>query len=212
MLNNYRNTITGLLLVGFTTAHAATDCNQVTEIPVSECQSLLELYNNTDGANWKYKNGWNQTNTPCSWFGITCEAGHVSQIVGIYNTEDEEGGRISYPNTLKGELPHLNFPNLQNLNLGGNQLSGNIPNFNLPNLQSLDLGGNQLSGNIPNFNLPNLQSLNLGDNQLIGNIPNFNLPNLQSLNLDGNQLSGNIPDFNLPKLQYLIFINNQLTR
>jgi hypothetical protein len=59
---------------------AATDCNQVTEIPVSQCQSLLEFYNSTNGANWTNKTGWNQTNTPCSWFGIRCSGGHVFQI------------------------------------------------------------------------------------------------------------------------------------
>ncbi len=74
MLNNYRNKIMWLLLGSVSIAHATTDCNQVTEIPVSECQSLLELYNSTDGVNWRNKNGWNETNTPCSWKGITCKS------------------------------------------------------------------------------------------------------------------------------------------
>ncbi len=52
---------------------AATDCNAVTAIPVSECQSLLELYN-SNGPNWKQHTGWNQTNTPCSWYGVTCDS------------------------------------------------------------------------------------------------------------------------------------------
>ena len=42
------------------TTQAATDCNAVTEIPVSECQSLLELYNSTNGAYWRYNTGWNE--------------------------------------------------------------------------------------------------------------------------------------------------------
>ncbi len=56
------------------TTQAATDCNAVTEIPVSKCQSLLELYNSTNGASWKNHTGWNQTNTPCSWDGVTCDS------------------------------------------------------------------------------------------------------------------------------------------
>jgi len=45
---------------------AATDCNAVTEISKGECESLLELYNSTNGANWTDNTGWNVTNRPCS--------------------------------------------------------------------------------------------------------------------------------------------------
>lgn len=209
MLKLYRNVLMGLAVSCFTTAYAATDCNQVTEIPVSECQSLLELYNNTDGANWRVKTGWNQTNNPCSWYGITCEAGHVSQITGLCGYCNDEMG---YSNGLKGQLPNLNLPNLQILDFSYNQLSGNLPDFNLPNLQILKLYINQFSGDVPNFsNLPNLQKLYLSKNQL-GSIPNFsNLPKLQYLDLRDNQLSGNLPDFNLPNLQTLNLYNNRLT-
>jgi len=133
---------------------AATDCNQVTEIPVSECQSLLELYNSTDGANWTDKTGWNETNTPCSWLGVTCTEGHVTAL--------------NANNDLVGTLPNLNLPNLRQLYIVANQLSGSIPDFNLPNLEIFSLSGNQLTGNIPNFNLPKLKQLFLGGNQLSG--------------------------------------------
>jgi YVTN family beta-propeller protein len=101
-------------------------CNTVTEIPVAECQELLSLYHSTNGANWRNKTGWNQNNIPCSWAGITCEGGHVTEI------------NLSVDN-LSGSLPDLNLPNLQVLQLSQNGLSGNIPDFSkLPNLQSLD--------------------------------------------------------------------------
>jgi hypothetical protein len=135
-------------------------CNSVTEIPISECQSLMDLYNSTNGANWTNKTGWNQTNTPCSWFGVSCEAGHIQKI---------DLNR----NKLIGTLPDLKLPNLTVLNLSSNQLTGNVPNFNLPNLTLLDLSSNHLTGNVPNFNLPNLQFLGLTYNHLTGNVPNF---------------------------------------
>ena len=183
-----------------TLAHAATDCNQVTEIPVAECQSLMDLYNSTNGANWKNKTGWNQTNMPCSWFGITCEGGHVTRI-GLFG------------NGLSGSIPNFNLPNLRLLFLGRNQLVGNIPNFNLPNLGGLELQVTQLSGNIPNFsNLPKLSSLTISSDQLSGNIPNFsNLPNLTWLRLSGSQLSGSIPNFNLPNLRVIQIVSTQLS-
>jgi Leucine-rich repeat (LRR) protein len=189
-----------LSIGGFgTLVQAATDCNQVAEIPVSECQSLMDLYNSTNGANWTNKTGWNQTTTPCSWFGVSCSGAHVQKLYLISNQ-------------LSGSIPNFNLPNLKELWLYGNQLSGSIPNFNLPNLQSLQLNNNQLSGNIPNFNMPDLQSLLLHYNQLSGSIPNFtNLPNLQYLSLGGNQLSGSIPNFNLPNLQEIELGANQLS-
>jgi Leucine-rich repeat (LRR) protein len=177
-------------------------CDTVTEIPVSECNSLLELYNSTNGANWTNNTGWNQTNTPCSWFGITCSGGRVSKI-GLGS------------NKLVGTLPNLNLPYLMTLWLYSNQLSGSIPNFtDLPNLTWLDLSLNQLVGNIPNFsNLFKLQIFSLYHNQLSGSIPNFsNLANLQAIVFSSNQLSGSIPDFsNLPNLIQLQLGENQLT-
>ena len=61
-------------------ATAATDCSVVTEISQPECESLLQLYQSTDGANWKKNEGWHVTNTPCSWYGITCENNGVIKI------------------------------------------------------------------------------------------------------------------------------------
>jgi len=232
MLRVSRRIIAGLVVGSFTTVYAATDCTKVTEIPVSECQSLLELYNNTDGENWKNKTGWNETNTPCRWFGITCSGGSVRKIELF-----DDGSKSHEGNNLNGQIPNLILPNLSSLNLSYNQLSGEIPNFsNLPNLLILHLHynkltgslpdfsnvpkltefwvySNQLTGNIPNFsNLPNLQKLSLSYNKLNGEIPNFsNLRKLQELYLAGNQLVGNIPDFNLPNLIAINFYLNKLS-
>ncbi|OQW91777.1 MAG: hypothetical protein BWK78_03580, partial [Thiotrichaceae bacterium IS1] len=109
------------------------NCNLVTEIPVTECQALLSLYNSTGGANWRNKTGWNQTNAPCSWSGVSCEEGHVTEI--------------SLPNnSLTGPLSTLNWPSLQSLNLRNNQLTGDVPTSitTLP-LVSLNIECNQLT-------------------------------------------------------------------
>ncbi len=199
---------TGLLLgmCAVHSAHAATECNAVTEIPVSECQSLLELYNSTNGANWTDNWGWNETNTPCSWKGVKCDEGYKGHIQYLYLEK----------NQLSGSIPNFsNLPNLIAIDFSSNQLSESIPNFtNLPNLMGLHLEKNQLSGSIPNFtHLPNLQYLFLNSNQLSGSIPNFtHLPNLEELSLYSNQLSGSIPNFtNLPNLTRLSLYSNQLS-
>jgi hypothetical protein len=165
---------------------------------------LLQLYHSTDGTNWKYNDGWNITNTPCNWYGITCKNNSVTEIV------------FDFLGNITGNIPDFrSLPNLQMLSLRNNQLTGAIPNFSgLPNLQTLNLWFNQLMGPIPDFtNLSNLQRLYLGNNQLTGPIPDFSgLPNLQALYLEKNQLTGSIPDFSgLPSLQTLRLHNNQLT-
>jgi len=214
----------GLLLGGMST-QAATDCNAVTEISSVECESLLELYHSTNGANWKNNEGWNVTNTPCSWWGVTCENGGVTEIdffIGNQLTGTIPNFRglpnlqklVLWDNQLTGTIPDFStLPNLQTLTLDSNQLTGTIPDFSaLPNLDSLSLFNNKLTGTIPDFSaLPNLRLLSLQFNQLTG-IPNFNLPHLYGLYLSNNQLTGTIPDFSaLPNLWELRLINNQLT-
>ena len=203
---------------------AATDCNLVTEISTVECESLLELYHSTNGDNWKRNQGWNETNTPCSWYGITCENNKVIEIelslnklIGTLPNFSDLVNLESlylYQNQLTGNIPYFNtLSNLQELNLRFNQLTGTIPNFNnLVNLEHLTVYANQLTGKIPNFNLPNLEKLWLSSNKLTGIIPKFNnLPNLTILGLSSNYLTGTIPNFDLPNLQTLYISSNQLT-
>ncbi len=209
--------VLGTLAVGG--VQAATDCVIVsaldvvlqTEISQVECESLLELYHSTDGPNWTNNEGWNVTNAPCSWFGVTCNAGYVTEI---YLNDDGNG--VYRGNGLTGQIPDLNLPNLEILALSRNQLTGSIPDFNhLPNLQQLSLGTNQLTGSVPDFShLPKLQSFSSEVNQLTGTIPNFNhLPNLQAIWLGYNQLTGPIPDFShLFNLTGLLLINNSVCK
>ena len=191
---------------------AATDCAAVTEIPSVECEALVALYNSTDGPNWYDSSGsnWNVTDTPCSWAGVTCVDGHVTEI-------------HRYENNLVGTIPSElgNLNQLTDLNLSGdwqaaNQLSGSIPSElgNLSQLISLSLNYNQLTGTIPDLSaLTNLELLRLFNNQLTGTIPDLSaLTNLVWFDLGSNQLTGTIPDLSaLTNLQYLYLFNNQLT-
>lgn len=218
--------IMGILLVGSAPVQAQSfSCTNVTEIPQTECQDLVALYSSTNGSNWAGSIHW-FTNTPCTWYGITCSDGHVTQI-------------NLYSNQLTGTIPNLNnlselvvldlhqnhfnsdtlhmvdftgLPSLTKLNLGMSQLSGTVPNFsNLPSgLTELVLFGNQLNGPIPDFsNLPNLKTLSLLGNRLSGPIPKFShLPNLTELYLDYNQLSGPIPNLDWASFTSLSLNNN----
>jgi hypothetical protein len=207
------------------------DCSNVQEIPLEECQALVAIYESTDGDHWIENSGWLVNETPCTWYSVLCEQGHVIELQLYYNQ-------------LHGSLPPGigNFTHLKSLYLDDNQLSGPIPAEigNLTELQIarlgrnkftsipaefadlkglvyLELWGNQLSGVIPRelSNLSHLQQLNLSFNQFTGNIPPElgNLVFLHELNLSHNQLSGSIPAVlgELKSLNQLDLSFNQLS-
>jgi Leucine-rich repeat (LRR) protein len=163
-------------------------CTNVTEIPKVECEALVALYDSTNGPGWTANTGWKVTDTPCGWFGVACNEGHVTS-------------HALQSNLLSGAIPPElgNLTALCSLDLFANQLSGAIPPElgNLMSLNFLTLDYNQLSGAIPPElgNLANLMFLGLSSNQLSGAIPPQlgNLPSLNSLNLRHNQLSGALP-------------------
>ena len=194
-------------------AEPTAGCTGVVQIPMAECQALETLYNNTAGAQWTDKTGWLVTTTPCSWYGVTCTAGHVTTL----DLQD---------NNLTGSLPGQlsNLTSLQHLLLLRNRLSGPIPTSLgiLSQLQELDLSENKsnssgLTGGIPSQlgNLAQLQRLRLSNNLLTGAIPSQlgNLPALQVLDLSTNDLTGQIPNNfgGLSNLEELLLANNHLT-
>jgi hypothetical protein len=221
-----------LTLTATSTLGTFVDCASQTEIPIIECDALVALYSGTNGANWTDNTGWLNNDMPCSWYGVGCDTGSVSQIFlgnnNLIGGLPVEIGNLSnlislglFQNQLSGNIPVeiTNLTNLKNLYLWSNQLTGTIPAQigNLSNLEIIALGGNYLNGGIPSGfgNLSKLTSLQIQFNNFSGAIPPeiFNLPNLHALYLNGNQLSGNLPDEigNLASLQDLSISNNLLS-
>jgi len=64
----------------FARANAVFSCSSVTEIPEAECDALVALYTSTNGASWIDNTGWLVTDTPCSWYGVGCDLGHVWSV------------------------------------------------------------------------------------------------------------------------------------
>jgi len=149
---------------GSSLAAVSFDCTAVAEIPQAECEALVSLYNSTGGPNWTNSTDWLVTNTPCTWFGVTCAGGHVSDL-------NLRGNQLtgSIPLELSG------LASLLSLDLALNQLTGAIPPglSGLASLQALNLSYNQLTGSIPSElgGLASLQELDLTYNQVAGSIP-----------------------------------------
>lgn len=174
------------------------------EVPTSERDALMALYNATDGANWTNTANWNTATPVTLWYGVT---------VANINNQDHVTGIVLSNNSLNGTLPAEigDFTELKQFVMENNaQLTGNIPTQigNLLNLKELSVWNCNLTGTIPaemgNCTLMNV--LSLEDNSLTGNIPESfaNLNLMQSFWLNGNQFSGEIPDIfsNWPVLDY----------
>jgi hypothetical protein len=208
------------------------DCDTAREIAVWDCRALVALYESTHGASWKEHPGWFEGGIPCYWYGVTCEDGHVTELVlfdnGLSGTlppelEDLTHLRVirMFNNQLRGSLsPRLGrISSLMELDLARNHFSGEIPAElgHLMNLTWLNLSGNDLSGAIPAElgNLQQLKQLNLASNRLNGSIPGKlgELKDLGGLDLSHNELSGTIPAelVNLANTYWLDLSYNQLS-
>ncbi|MGB1250715.1 MAG: peroxidase family protein [Candidatus Promineifilaceae bacterium] len=207
------------------------NCANVAEIPVAECNALVALYNDTNGASWVNNHHWLQTNTPCAWFGVTCENGAVTDLNLNFNRltgtlpnqlqdlQSLKGFRVAF-NDLQGSFPSqlLNIASLLWINLDANQFSGTLPAnlFNKTNLQMLLLSRNNFSGTIPVEigQLTNLLSLSLGGNNFTGSLPTTlgNLTQLVELYLAHSAFTGELPStlVNLTNLNVFAYSNSPL--
>ena len=208
------------------------DCTNASGIEARDCDLLVLFYSETNGANWTNNTGWLQTDTPCSWFGVSCVDGRVTvldlpenQLTGSIPNQLGLLSNLTnlhlYRNRLTGSIPVgvILLSDLTELNLSRNQLSGSIPTVlgDLSNLTRLELGGNQLTGSIPTHlaALTNLEEIHLYSNQLSGAIPSElgRLSNLTTLHLTDNELTGVIPSElgQLSNLTSLWLESNQLS-
>ena len=90
---------------------------KVTDVPQSEGDALIWLYEHTNGPNWTNHTNWLQTHTVGNWFGVTVAGGHVTAV------------NLSNNNLIGniGGFPVHSFPSLGTCQLYTNAgLTGNI--------------------------------------------------------------------------------------
>lgn len=198
---------------------------------------LVELYNATNGPGWLFKSNWLQSDSPCGWYGVSCDG--TGRVISLLLPSNDLKGTLPTSVGNLSQLTHLdlrsnellagtfpaslgNLSQLITLNLGYTRLSGEIPGSlgNLSKLRVLTIGGrsdyrNTLTGSIPASlgNLSQLQSLGILFTAITGEIPASlgKLSNLEILTLSVNQLSGSIPT-TLSKLSKLgaLFLDSNL--
>ena len=210
----------------------AFDCNTVTDVPVSECEALVALYESTNGAGWTNSENWLSSEPVAKWYGVLVNDATVRNIdlydnnlVGLIPNEIGNLIGLNYlafvSNQLTGSIPETigNLQSLSVLYLSRNFLTGSLPpNFGaLTNLEAINLSNNELEGPLPQ-SIGNLKDLRFADfsfNEFTGKLPVEigSLTQMVILHLENNRFSGEIPREirNLTNLAYLYLNNNQFS-
>ncbi|MBQ4820656.1 immunoglobulin domain-containing protein [Aquimarina sp. MMG016] len=124
------NAIPNLTIERNNIALTVTENNNTNEVSQAEREALIDLYNATNGSNWKNTLAGDQVwqiNDPDSdvstWFGVTVVDGKVTGI-SLQN------------NSLQGEIPSSidRFSVLRVFNVSNNQLEGDLPYFTIDNV------------------------------------------------------------------------------
>ena len=196
-------------------AHAVTvkDCE-----PQEDRKSLIAVFDQMNGSNWRKKENWDSDVSLGMWHGVETDGqGRVTKLT--LNDTNLKGtiprelfdlvhlkslvliGPSSRSPEIDGVIPDAigNLTQLTSLKILKARITGPIPATigKLTNLQSVVLSGTALTGELPRQlgELKNLESLDMADNKLFGSIPIelANLTELQSLIFSKNDLSGPIP-------------------
>ncbi|KAL7544225.1 hypothetical protein ACHAWF_007605 [Thalassiosira exigua] len=198
---------------------------------------LRGIYNETSGAYWTNRSGWQDNETDyCEWYGVACDE------------EDFVAGIDLTNNNVSGLFPSQKLTSLLGLKvlkLSGNSLSGRFQLnslYQLSQLVHLDVSQNNLKGEVDILLSPSLEYVNISHNSLSSttafkkfksshltlktlDLSHNNIrqditgvlrdlpPNLNGLLAASNQINGTLPDpFPvLSNLEELLMNNNNIS-
>lgn len=210
-------------------------------IPSTERDTLLLIYDATNGGSWTLNAGWctktpcpatsptfSAPGTECRWYAVVCDdaemhviglelsANHLTGAFPSVAGLPQLGGMRISSNYLSGPLPDISpLHALVDFEADQNRYTGHIPDLSgFPQLEHYSASYNALSGELPAFGEnPRLSLFRAVGNALSGSIPNLsNLPTLAIFDVSANQLSGPIPDLSaLTALSVFAAEDNQLS-
>ena len=170
-------------------------------IPAAERQVLIDLYNGTQGDNWKDNSGWqtegrfSTPGTECRWHGVTCNAAQT-RVTEIDLSANNLVGAL--PTTLN-RLRALTVFNVSGAPhpITRGRLDGAIPSLTgLRALRSFHVENNWLTGGIPSLKgLTALREFDVSRNELAIKIPPLRgMKDLKVFNVGGNTaFTGGLP-------------------
>ena len=215
-----------------TAGEASQSVTVMVMLPSPDRETLIAIYNATDGPNWTRQDNWLSEAPISMWQGITTnDMDRVTRVdlsaAGMAGSIPAEFGQLAHLDTLQigsndltGSIPAelSQLERLVLMNLSANDLTGPIPAElgQLTGLREMTLDSNHLTGSIPAElgQLTSMDLLSLSRNALSGAIPPElgQMTALERLTLDSNSLSGNIPPEigQLSNLRLLSLSNNEL--
>lgn len=120
------------------------ECTDAVDVPVAECDDLLEIYRLTVAfRNWdaEHLENW-LTPEVCTWAGVTCRDEHVTEIDLSGRSMRERPDILTRGTPLDAIAPRLEV-----LRAERSGLAGGVPRLqNFPRLVHLDLSHNELEG------------------------------------------------------------------
>jgi len=141
---------------------------KVTDVPQSEGDALMVLYNAGGGAAWTDNTGWGTDPVVDNWYGVTVAGGHVTQL-DISNNNGN--GNVS-----AFDLSAL--PSATRIYLHANAFSGDVTAWAFGAvLERLYLGFNSFSGDVTAWLLPaTMTQLYLYINAFTGDLSSLVIP------------------------------------
>jgi len=172
------------------------------DVPQSEADALITLYNATNGPSWTNKTNWLTSSVVGSWYGITVSGGHVTQV-SLGNNNLNGSAATFQPG---------NLPNLTHLLLFSNaSLSGSVAGWTLPtSLQQFYFFSTLVSGDISGWTLPaSLGYFRIHDTSVSGDISGWTLPaSLYYFEVNSTSVSGDISSLVLPTTLQTFYVNS----
>lgn len=219
-----------LLMPNFSTyaAYSPTWCQDNVgsiDLPLQECETLVQLYVDAGGDNWNTNNGWFDTTTMCDWHGIGCT--YLNQVCideyinpcgpdSYYEcTEyDEEDNCITEEQVCVPEswcnMYQDTDPVVGDITLSNNNLSGTIDLSGLQYINSININGNQITALDTSDNM-SLTDINVSNN------PSISMDLIDNINVESLYVTNNgftvFPDTitNLLNLKYLSISHNNIS-
>ncbi|XAR64504.1 Non-specific serine/threonine protein kinase [Bertholletia excelsa] len=202
----------------------------------TDAEALIQFKKMVDKDPSGVLSGWELNRNPCTWHGVTCTLGRVTQLdlsncnlfgtisfsafssLDMLTVLNLSANSFNVNSTSLLQLPYA----LKRLELSFSGLNGVIPEnlFSVcPNLDHVNLSSNNLTGPLPQnllLNTDKLELLDLSFNNLTGSIASMKIETCNSLlhlDLSQNQIIGSLP-YSLPNctnLKTLNFSLNMLT-